>query len=402
MTVIVRFRRNAFFAACCFIWALGTTPAAASELAGALMTDDQSLQRLGQAVANYRDIASRDGWPDFADGRTLHPGETDRRVPALARILSLTGDLAAPEAAAPEIYTAGLSEAVRRFQRRHGLNPDAVIGRNTSAALAVSAADRARTLERNLDRLHALQRRLPPYAIVVNIPAFALTILSNGRAEWQTRVIVGRPSWRTPSFESAITRIELNPYWNVPPSIARRELVPKIAADPGYLARHDMKVLSGFGDAAVEPDSVDWRRFGASGYRLRQDPGPANPLGQVKFNLPNPYNVYLHDTPTKGLFDREMRALSHGCVRVENAMELAARFLRAEPGWSEERLAAEVATGRNIQIPLTRSIPVALVYVTAWVDPQGTVQFRPDLYGRDARDRIAGHRESCSSAAMIG
>jgi murein L,D-transpeptidase YcbB/YkuD len=204
-------------------------------------------------------------------------------------------------------------------------------------------------------------------------------------------------------FASAITHVELNPYWNVPPSIARRELVPKIAADPGYLARHDMKVLPGYsGGAAVAPESVDWRRFGASGYRLRQDPGPANPLGQVKFNLPNPYNVYLHDTPTKRLFDQDMRALSHGCVRVENAMALAARLLRAEPGWSEERLAAEAATGRNMQIPLTRSVPVEFVYVTSWVDPQGTVQFRPDLYGRDARDLIAEHRKSCSSATMIG
>jgi murein L,D-transpeptidase YcbB/YkuD len=221
-------------------------------------------------------------------------------------------------------------------------------------------------------------------------------LLSNGRAEWHTRVIVGKPSWPTPIFDSAVTRVELNPYWNVPTSIARRELAPIIAGDPGYLASHDMKVLplSAHGPA-VDPASVDWRRFGASGYRLRQDPGPQNPLGQVKFNIPSAFDVYLHDTPGKSSFERDMRALSHGCIRVQNAMELAARLLQAEPGWSEQRLAAEVATGRNIQIPLTRPVPTAIVYLTAWVDPQGAVQFRPDLYGKDVRAAAVAHSESC-------
>jgi murein L,D-transpeptidase YcbB/YkuD len=216
----------------------------------------------------------------------------------------------------------------------------------------------------------------------VNIPAFALTQFANGEPAWHSRVIVGKPSWRTPTFDSAITRIELNPYWNVPPSIARREIAPLIAADPTYLARHDMKVLPG--------------------NRLRQDPGPDNPLGQIKFQIPNPYDVYLHDTPGKRSFSLDMRALSHGCVRVENAMELAVRLLAAEPGRSAERLAAEVATGRNIQIPLTRPVPVSIVYVTAWIDPMGSVEFRPDLYRKDTREEpvAAANPDACGAGSV--
>ena len=404
MVVIVSCLRLAFVALCLFVWTPGASRAVAAELTGALAMGEVSLERLERAAADYRDIALREKWPGFADGPTLRPGDSDRRIPALRRILTLTGDLALQEAAAPEIFTSALADAVRRFQLRHGLTQDAVIGRNTRGALAVPAADRARTLSLNLERLRELQHRLPHYAIVVNIPAFALTILSNGRAEWQTRVIVGKPSWPTPLFESAITRVELNPYWNVPPSIARRELVSLIVRDPGYLARHEMKVLSGSPGRIVEiaPDSIDWRHFGATGYRLRQDPGPANPLGLVKFQIPNRFDVYLHDTPEKRSFEREIRALSHGCVRVENAMALAARLLKAQPDWDEDRLAAEVATGRNIQIPLARSVPVVFVYVTAWADPDGMVQFRPDIYRKDAAAMTAADRKACDSAEMAG
>jgi len=377
---------------------LGAPAVVAAQSAGALATDAPALERLEHAAAAYRDIASRGGWPRFDEGPTIRPGDGDRRIPALRQLLTLTGDLAVDASAASDALTPEVAAALRRFQSRHGLAPDAVIGRNTQAALAVSAADRAGTLALNIERLRDLSRRLPRRALIVNVPAFTLTHLSDGRPEWQTRVIVGRPSWQTPLFESAIGRVELNPYWNVPPSIARRELVPKIAADPGYLAKHDMRILQGPAGHAVEvaPDSVDWRRFSASGFRLRQEPGPLNPLGQVKFFLPNPYGVYLHDTPEKALFQRETRALSHGCVRVENAMELAARLLQDEPGWSAERLASEAATGRNLQIPLSKPVPVAFIYVTGWVDPEGLVQFRSDLYRRDPAVILAARPESCA------
>jgi murein L,D-transpeptidase YcbB/YkuD len=224
----------------------------------------------------------------------------------------------------------------------------------------------------------------------VNVPSYSLNLIAGGRVEFAARVITGLPSWPTPTLESAIERIEANPYWNVPTSITRRELAPKIAADPGYLARNDMRVLAGPPGAAreISPDAVEWGRF-AGGVRLRQDPGPDNPLGAVKFHFANPYDVYLHDTPGQRQFQREARALSHGCVRVENALELAKLLVADDPRWPEERLRAEIATGRNFGIALPATTPVFLVYVTAWVDPDGAAQFRPDVYGREAGKRVA-------------
>lgn len=386
-----------------FLFLCVTTPslAFADDLSGGLAINDAALQRMEGIAAEYHELADRATWTAFPDGPTLRPGQIDVRVPALRQLLSLTSDLMQTDDEPPNVYGPALAEAVRSFQRRHGLKPDAAIGRNTLAALTVPPSERARMLSLNLERLRALRSRLAPDGIVVNIPAFALTVFKGGEPDWNTRVIVGKPSWRTPTFDSAITRVELNPYWNVPPSIARRELAPQIARDLGYLAQHDMKVLSGsYTGPAVDPASVDWRRFSASSYRLRQDPGPDNPLGQVKFLIPNPFDVYLHDTPGKRSFELDMRALSHGCIRVQNAMELAARLLTVEPGWNVDRLVAEAATGRNMQIPLARPVPVAVVYVTAWVDPNGTVQFRPDLYRKDARPNVAANPESCGSGGL--
>ena len=364
-------------------WLFCIGSASAAELSGALAFDEAAQRHMERSLVAYRKIATHDPWPPFPEGRALRPGDTDPRISAVREILLRTGDLGEVDTVAAQLYTPELAEAVRAFQQRHGLNPDATIGRATAAALAVPAGERAQMLSLNLERLRALERRLPPDAIVVNIPAFALTVFTDNAADWQTRVIVGKPSWRTPTFDSTVVRIELNPYWNVPPSIARRELAPIIAEDPTYLARHDMKILPG--------------------NRLRQDPGPDNPLGQIKFQIPNSYDVYLHDTPGKRSFALDMRALSHGCIRVEHAMELGARLLAAEPGWSAERLAAEVATGRNIQIPLSRPVPVAIVYVTAWVDPTGATQFRRDLYGKDNREEataVAENPYACGAAGL--
>jgi murein L,D-transpeptidase YcbB/YkuD len=397
-TLVARSWRAAAFA---LFLAVSWFSSAAAELAGALAIDEVTLQRMERAAAQYRDLAATAPWPYIEEGPTLRPGKTDPRLPAVRRLLLLTGDLTQEDSGAPDAYTPALADAVRAFQRRHGLSADAAIGRRTQAALAVHASDRAHALSLNLERLRELNRRLPPSVIVVNVPAFALTILSSGRPEWHTRVIVGRPSWPTPTFDSAITQVELNPYWNVPSSIARRELAPIIARDLGYLARHDMKVLPLSANApAIDPASVNWRRFGASGFRLRQDPGPENPLGQVKFQIPSAFDVYLHDTPGKSSFERDMRAISHGCIRVEHAMELAGRLLTAEPDWSAERLASEVTTGRNIKIALTRPTPVAIVYVTAWVDPDGTVQFRHDLYAKDAGPGADARPESCGAPSL--
>ena len=370
---------------------------AAAPDAGALVIDSRTLPRIDDALKRYRAIAEGGGWTALADGPALRQGDSDPQVAVLRKRLTLTGDLRGMEPADSPLFTADLDRAVRDFQARHGLESDGVVGTDTRAALNISAADRVAGLALNRDRLASLVERVPAQAVVVNIPAFALTYAARGQTLLHSLVIVGKPSSPTPALDGEISRIEVNPYWNVPPGIARRELAPKIAADPGWLARNDMKVLAGpTGDGhEVEPSDVDWRNFAATGYRLRQDPGPDNPLGALKFFFENKFDVFLHDTPAKQAFQRPVRALSHGCVRVENAFTLATLLLGGNRDWNEDRLRTTIATGAYRQIPLARPVKLFIVYVTAWVDPEGTVEFRPDIYGRDAAPAVTRTDKAC-------
>jgi L,D-transpeptidase YcbB len=385
--------------------ALAGRPAqAAAPDAGALVIDARTLPRIEDALKRYREIAAGGGWATLAEGRTLRTGDSDAQVAALRRRLASSGDLRSGEPPDSPRFSADVERAVRAFQYRHGLAVDGVVGRDTRAALNVPAAARAASLALNRDRLRELAQRVPSLAVVVNVPAFALTLASRGQALLHSRVIVGKRGSPTPTLDGQITRVEVNPYWNVPPGIARRELAPKIAVDLGYLARNDMKVLAGPPGAAheVAPSDVDWRHFAATGYRLRQDPGPDNPLGVVKFFFANKYDIFLHDTPAKEAFQRPVRALSHGCVRVENAFTLATLLLGGTPDWSEDKLRAAIATGAHQAIPLARPVPLFIVYVTAWVDPEGTVEFRPDIYGRDPKAPPARTDKACTvDASMV-
>jgi murein L,D-transpeptidase YcbB/YkuD len=370
-------------------------------LDGVLPVAPDGVPRIERAAALYRVAAAAGGWPIVGSGRNLRAGDEDGRVGALRRRLAATGDLDSAAAASGGGMDTALVGAVRRFQARHGLAADGVVGPRTRAALNVPAAERAAALEANAARVAALARRVAPRALVVNIPAAEIALFSGGRVALRSRAIVGRPTWPTPVLDSLITRVEINPYWTVPARIARRELLPRIAAEPGYLRANEMRVLSGPPGAPTEvpPERVDWRRFAAQGYRLRQDPGPGNPLGVVKFSFANPYDVYLHDTPGKAAFHRDRRALSHGCVRVEEAFDLAARLLSGTGEWDATRLRGAIDAGRHRVVPLAAPTPVHIVYVTAWVDPLGTVQFRDDLYGRDRRTAIASSSQPCGPPA---
>jgi murein L,D-transpeptidase YcbB/YkuD len=239
--------------------------------------------------------------------------------------------------------------------------------------------------------------------VVVNIPAATAQLMLDGRVALTSRVIVGRRHSPTPLLESAIDDITLNPYWNVPTSIARNEILPKVAVQPAYLAANHMRVLSGpNGAAAIPLSSVDWAHFFQRGYRLRQDPGSDNPLGQIKFGFPNPYSVYLHDTPSRLLFLRPDRALSHGCIRVERAFDLAVRLLAGSSGWTAESLRAAIDTGHTQTVNLARPVPIRTVYITAWVADDGTVQFRPDIYGRDAAAAAGRPKAKASLVSACG
>lgn len=353
-----------------------------------LLPADPGYARLRDALARYREIANGQGWAPVADGPALRPGGSETRVLELRRRLAATGDLDGPSAAEPEAFDEHLERAVHRFQARHGLEVDGVVGAKTLAALNIPPRARVRQLELNLERWRWLPRELGPRHILVNIPDFELAAVEDGRTALEMRVVVGLSYRRTPVFSDLMRYLVLNPYWEIPPTLAVQDKLPLIRKDPEYLAQQGIRVLQGWGieEREVDPGTVDWAALRGRGfpYRLRQDPGPRNALGRIKFMFPNRFNVYLHDTPTRELFARADRDLSSGCIRVENPVDLAEYLLREAPGWSRAAILAAIGDGGPTQtVPLPRPIPVHLLYWTAWADAEGTVQFRRDLYGRD-------------------
>jgi murein L,D-transpeptidase YcbB/YkuD len=329
--------------------------------------------QLREALARYREIERRGGWPTVPDGPVLEPpdeGEqatpadaTGRlRLAALAARLAAEGDLERLPSA-PAAYDHALAEGVRRFQERTGLEVDGAVGPRTLAALNIPAGHRVRQIELNLERRRWMPAELPERRVEVHVPAFRLHLVEDGRTASTLNIVVGKPRSPTPVFRDVFTHAVLNPYWNVPPGITAREILPEARRDPSYLSRHNYEVLAGG--------------------RIRQRPGAGNALGRVKLVLANQSLIYLHDTPEKHLFQRAERAFSHGCIRVERPLELAEWLLRGDPDWSPERLRAEVARGRHAWVPLSREVPVYVLYFTAWTGEDGRVHFRQDVYGHD-------------------
>jgi murein L,D-transpeptidase YcbB/YkuD len=360
------------------------------------------LARLEAAIVRYRAIVDAGGWPTVVSSRNLREGDSGAEVGTIRRRLIIeTG----PTATLPASLTfdADLTGAIMEFQARHGLDTDGVVGPRTREALNVSAHDRLIQLERNAARLHARSDSAPLPRIEVNIAAQVLRYYDETGDVLEMRVIVGRRDWPTPVFNSSLTAVTFAPYWNVPTRIASLEVIPAVRRDPSYLRRNDMEILDASGQV-VNPSSIDWAnlRAGEFPHRIRQRPGPANPLGDVKFFLPNPFDVYLHDTPGREAFARADRALSHGCVRLERALDLAMAILRGRPEAQPDTINAIIRSGRERVTRLATPIPVTLRYMTAWVDPDGTVQFRRDIYGRDSRiDVLAGTGASdCSVEAQ--
>lgn len=355
-----------------------------------------NYRRLKQGLARYREIAAHGGWIQVPEGPTLDPGATDPRVGALRTRLRQSGDLteendAAESGGNPDTADDALVDAVRRFQYRHGREPDGRVGRDTLAALNVPVQTRVDQMLLNMERRRWMPDRFEKRYIFVNLADFYLkvvdTIGGRERTIFTTHVVVGKPYHQTPEFSNAVKYIELNPYWNVPPSIARNELLPKIKANPDYLRKNDFELFSGWDGSAsrVDPATVDWDNVTRSGFRfkIRQGPGPNNALGRVKFMFPNPHNVYLHDTPAQALFKSSRRAFSHGCIRVEQPTELAVTLLQWQGDWPRERIVETIGDGARTVIPLAEPVPVHLAYVSAWVNKDGSVHFRDDVYGKD-------------------
>jgi murein L,D-transpeptidase YcbB/YkuD len=341
--------------------------------------------RLKEGLERTRAIARAGGWPSLPEGPKLVPFESvDDRLPILRRRLIASGDLD-PSLADGTSFDAAVVEAVKRFQRRHGLDPDGTVGARTQAALNVPVEARLRQIAVNLERWRWMPHQLGRLHISVNIPAATLDLVEDGAVALRMRVVVGDTRHPTPSMGTTMASVVLNPPWSVPTSIANNEILPKLRRDPNYLVNSNLRIADYPEDSPeAAGDGVDWNAIGKKfPYRLRQPPGPDNALGQLKFNLHDSDDIYLHDTPNHRAFSRAYRALSHGCVRLEEPVGLGEILLGSR--W-QGRLGENLSTNKSTRtLKLERTVPVYLVYFTAWADPSGEMNFREDIYGHDRR-----------------
>lgn len=404
-------------------------------------------------------LADNHPWPQLAGKQTLKPGQLSDDVPALREILQRTGmmtpvsdapkpdDDAVPTSSVPagfvdeevavspsatpvpdspnaqantpapagqvqgeaapanptHIYSAELVEAVKRFQRWQGLEPDGAIGARTREWLNVSPQLRASLLALNIQRLRLLPDDMHN-GIMVNIPNYSLIYYLNGSQILASRVIVGRPDRKTPLMRSALNNVVLNPPWNVPTTLVRQDIVPKVKQDPAYLYKHNYTLLSGWSSDAevIDPSMIDWSMVSATSfpYRIRQAPGATNSLGRYKFNMPSSDAIYLHDTPNHNLFQRDIRALSSGCVRVNKASDLA-NLLLQDAGWNDTRISSTLKEGDTRYVPIRHRIPVNLYYLTAWVADDGKAQYRTDIYNYDMTARSGVQSMAAAGQLML-
>jgi len=343
-------------------------------------------RRLVQAWSVYHRLQSAGGWEVLVGSDPPRQGGQGWTEAALRRRLVAEGDL--DSLIGGTGFGEQVDRALRRFQRRHGLAVNGRVDSPTGAALGVGVEERLRQLELNLERWRWLPLGPQARYLLVNLDDYTLDLVEGGQVALEMKVIAGKAQWRTPLFNSDLKQIVLNPYWNVPPSIAREEVLPALGQNPYYLEERGIRVVGGVGDQArvVPPDSVDWERADQEDwpYTFMQNPGPDNPLGQMKFLLPNPHHVYLHDTPNRELFFRAARDFSHGCIRLEKSLELAVHLLAGNPDWSRSRIRQVLESGQTRQVDLAHRVPVYFAYWTVGVDEEGLVYFRPDLYGADA------------------
>ncbi|WP_244860864.1 L,D-transpeptidase family protein [Aromatoleum petrolei] len=345
----------------------------------------ESYRRLRNALSAYQAIEARGGWPALRPGPTLRAGEHDARVAALRARLAASGDYVSSGTPQPDLFDDGLRTAVIAFQSHHGLEPDGAVGRRTLAELQVDVGRRIEQIRVNLERLRWVAQDIEGDYLIVDIAGFSARLYLDNRLAWQSRVVVGRPYRKTPTFRAVMQYLVLNPKWVVPPTILREDVVPNVLRDARYLAENDMRVVDGAG-RTIAPAAINWARYRNGGfpYQIVQAPGAENPLGRIKFMLPNEYSVYLHDTPSRALFGRSERAFSSGCIRLERPLELAVLLLDDPEQWNAEALQKAIEIGETRTVPVERRVPVMILYHTVEVGDDGTTDFRPDLYDRDA------------------
>lgn len=334
-----------------------------------------------QAISQYRAIAERGGWGQIGNDR-LRLGARGPAVQALRQRLVISGDLDS-SAARGEVFDSYVEAGLRRAQARYGLSTTGALNPGTVAALNVPAEVRLRQLELNLVRLRSYSGNLGNKYVVVNIPAASVETVANNHVVTRHAAGVGKIDRQSPIFNSRITEINFNPFWTVPASIIRKDLIPLMRKDPNYLTDQKIRIFNAEGQE-IPPSQVDWSTYEATRYRFRQDPGAdLNSMGFVRINIPNEHGVYMHDTPAKGIFGDDFRFVSSGCVRLQNVRDYVAFLLADTPGWDRQKIQAAIDSGKRIDAPLSTPVPVYWTYITAWAAPDGVVQFRSDIYNRD-------------------
>ncbi len=340
-----------------------------AEALRALAPQAKGYVQLREMLRKYRKVEQEGGWPIVASSA---PGKT------LRVRLEASGDLSAGD------KSQSVAEAVRRFQKRHGLPETGTVNAATLAALNVPVSERIRQIELNLERWRWMPNDLGSRYILVNIPSYKMQVFEEGKPVIESKVVVGKQERQTPSFTANMAYLVLSPKWYVPRSIAVKDKLPQLKRNSQALARQGIRVYNSAGQQ-INPGSVNWSAVSASNfnYQLRQDAGPRNALGGIKFMFPNPYSIYLHDTPSRELFSRNQRTYSSGCIRISNPVELAEYLLKHDPKWNKDTIKTASTSGKQRVVNLPQEVPVYLLYWTAWVDADGLLHFRDDIYQRD-------------------
>jgi len=346
--------------------------------------NNTQYHKLKQSLQGYREIRDDGGWPVVRAKGVLMSGVKDKEVEVLRNRLSVTGELKNKYSNTHNsMFDDDVKKAVIRFQRDHGLTPTGVVDKRTLFELNIPVEYRLLQIEKNMDRWKNFRRDKEEDFIMVNIADFSLQAVEHDSVQLQMNVLVGKLYRKTPTFSEKMTQIEFNPKWHVPPTILKEDMIPKIKADSGYLRKNNLKVF--VNNEVADASKIDWQEDPAPHVSLVRDADPQNPLGVVKFLFPNKYSVYMHDTPQKDLFKKNKFTASSGCIRLEKAPELAYYIMSRDRGWNHAKVDSVIRRGETKRFNLEKPIMVHIQYFTCWVDKQGELQFRRDIYGRDAR-----------------
>ena len=347
-----------------------------------------TVQQTELAIQDYTSIVSRGGWARVPAGERMKLGSRGERVVALRQRLAATNDLD-PNLGMSPVFDSYVEGAVKRFQARHGLIPVGVVGDDTMQSLNIPAETRLRQLETNVVRIRTMAGgNIGPRYVLCNIPAAEIEAVEDGQVAARYTAVVGKADRASPVIDAKIQQVNFNPFWTVPASIIRKDLIPMMQKDPQYLTKKHIRIYTQQGQE-LQPDQINWSTMEATQYMYRQDPGDDNSMGVVRINMPNKDGVYMHDTPSKNLFGENARFHSSGCVRIQNVKELVGWLAKNQAGWDRRAIDAAIKTGERIDINLTPYVPVYWRYISGWGGQDGTVQFREDIYGMDGTGELA-------------